>query len=356
MTPHPATLALALLTLPAVTLAQAPRLPIRLPGRFGGPAAAAAPTPAERAFSEGETQLRQGHVEAARLRFEEARRLDGRDARPVFYLGEVARQQERWPDAERLFREAVALGPTMAEAHAQLGAVLREQGRVADAVPALERALQLRPSLGEARYTLALCLEDQGQRDRSLQEYQRAAQELPSDPMPSLNLGIALASIPDRTLAQRAQAVRALTEATRRGRDRRDVLSLAGPALRQVGEGRAAVVALERARTMGPPTATILGELAQALWVAGDRPAAEQRMQEAIAAAPREAPLRYLHGLMLAETGRRNESAAEFRQAATLAPGTPLAERAAARAASLGGVTAGAATGVPQRPTRNTAR
>jgi Flp pilus assembly protein TadD len=347
-----ATLALALLSTPAVTFAQAPRLPIRLPGRFGGAAAAAAPTAAERAFTEGETQLRQGNVEAARLRFEEARRLDGRDARPVFYLGEVARQQERWPDAERLFREAVALGPSMAEAHAQLGAVLREQGRVADAVPALERALQLRPSLGEARYTLALCLEDQGQRDRAVQEYQRAAQELPSDPMPVLNLGIALASIPERTLAQRAQAVRALTEATRRGRDRRDVLSLAGPALRQVGEARAAVVALERARTMGAPTATILGELAQALWVAGDRPMAEQRMREAIAAAPREAPLRYLHGLMLAETGRRNEAAAAFRQTAALAPGTPLAERATARAASL----AGGASGVPQRPTHNTGR
>jgi Flp pilus assembly protein TadD len=352
MKPLPAALTLALLSFPTVTLAQAPRLPIRLPGRFGGPAASAAPTPAERAFSDGETQLRQGNVEAARLRFEEARRLDARDARPVFYLGEVARQQERWPDAERLFREATTLNPTMAEAHAQLGAVLREQSRVADAIPVLERALQLRPSLGEARYTLALCLEDQGQRDRAIQEYQRAAQELPSDPMPVLNLGIALASITDRTLAQRAQAVRALTEATRRGRDQRDVLAAAGPALRQVGEARAAAVALERARTMGAPTATILGELAQALWVAGDRPVAEQRMQEAIAAAPREASLRYLHGLMLAETGRRNEAAAEFRQAATLAPGTPLAGRAEARAAALGG----GAAGVPQRPTRNTAR
>ncbi len=328
------------LALPITARAQPGRLPINLPGRFGG---AAAPTPAEREFSAGEGLLRQGDAAGARARFEAARRLDPRDARPVFYLGEVSRQGERWSEAEALFREAIRLRSTMAEAHASLGAVLREAGRLPDAVAALSQAVRLSPALGEAHYNLGLCFEDQGDLARAIGEYRRATQQLASDPMPALNLGLALAAQPAATLAQRTEALNALREAVRRGASNRDVLSAAGPAFRLLGEARTAAATLERARAMGEPTATLLGELAQALWVAGDRAVAEQRMGEAIGLAPREASLRYLHALMLADAGQRARAVEELRQAAALGAGTPVEARATARLQSLSALAAPAA-------------
>lgn len=328
MKAHGTALVFALLALPASASAQPGRFPIALPGRLGG---GAAPTPAEREFSAGEGLLRQGDTAGARARFEAARRLDPRDPRPAYYLGEVSRRAERWAEAEGFFRDAIRLRATMAEAHASLGAVLREEGRLADAITALEAALRLSPTLGEAHYNLGLCLEDQGELARAINEYRRATQQLASDPMPALNLGLALAAQPSLTPAQRSQSLDAIREAVRRGSAVRDVLATAGPAFRQLGEARLAADTLERARTMGEPTATILGELAQALWVANDRVVAEQRMGEAITRAPREASLRYLHGLMLADAGQRARAVEEFRQAVTLGAGTPLEARASAR-------------------------
>ena len=45
-----------------------------------------------------------------------ARGLDPRDARPVFYLGEVARARSQWPVAEARYGEALGLDATMVEA------------------------------------------------------------------------------------------------------------------------------------------------------------------------------------------------------------------------------------------------
>lgn len=312
--------------------AQPGRLPIPIRGQPRDP------TPAEREFSAGDALLQRGDLAGARTRFEAARRLDPRDPRPVFYLGEVARRQEQWADAERLFRDAITLRPTMAEAHAQLGAVLREQDRARDAVAALEAALRIQPSLGEAHHTLALCLEDQGDTTRATQEYRTATRILSSDPFPPLNLGLMLAGQPLAPGAPtRAEALQSLREAVRRGGTNVSVLASAGPAFRRLGEARTAAETLERARAQGSPTASLLGELAQALWASGDRTVAEQRIGEAIALSPREASLRYLRGLMLAEAHQNARAVEEFRSVVQLDPEGPLAGRARARIQELSG-------------------
>jgi tetratricopeptide (TPR) repeat protein len=326
-----ATLGAALLLTLTPVYAQ-PRLPIPVPGRFGS---AAAPTPAEREFTAGETLLRRGDLDAARTRFEAARGLDARDPRPVYYLGEVARQRALWPEAEARFREAMRLRPTMAEAHASLGAVLRERGDLVGAVTALEAALRLSPGLGEARYTLALCLEDQGNTVGAEAAYRRAMTSLPEDPLPALNLGLMLASPEQITPTRRMSALAMLREAARRGRDQRNVLAAVGPAFRRLGDAAGAVAALERARGMGAPSAAVLGELAQALWVANDRPRAIEQIDAALAIAPREAPLHYLRGVMLAESEQRERAIEALRQAALLGAGTTIADRANTRIETL---------------------
>jgi tetratricopeptide (TPR) repeat protein len=309
------------------------RIPIPLPGQQNR-----APTAFELAIGRGDQALRNSNYDEAERQFNEANRLDARDARPAFYLGEIARRREQWPVAERLFREAIRRNARMAEAHASLGAVLREQGRNPDAIASLEAAIRLDGQLGEAHYGLALALEDAGQRDRAVTEYRSAVRLSPRDPLPALNLGILLANEhPARGTQPRSEALSMLQAAVRNGSDNVAVLSSAGPAFRVLGEFVSAVDALERARARStPPTATVLAELAQALWAANQRPMALTRIGEAVGRSPSSAELHYVRALMQAESGDRAGAQASLRLAIQHGGTTPLAQRARQRLAALG--------------------
>lgn len=345
--------ALALLTAASSTaLAQGGgmgRFRVPFPGR--NPAAA---TPFELAIARGDQALRRGDYATAQQQFEAAARLNPTDPRPPFYLGEVALRQQQWPAAEARFREAIRRNPRMAEAHADLGTALREQGRAGDATAAYQTAIRLDPSLSEAHFGLAMLLEDAGQRERALAEYRAAVRLAPNDPMPALNLGILLASErPPQGSQPRAEAFRMLQSAVRNAGGERAVLVSAGPALRLLGEHALAADVLERARAQGgAPSASLLGELAQALWAAGNPRLALQRIGEALAVDAQNAELHYVRGLMLAQRGERAEALAEMRAVVRLGAGTPLAQRAQQRASELQRAPAAAPAGRPAPPRR----
>lgn len=308
------------------------RIPIPLPGQR--PANA---TPFELAIARGDRALQQGQLDEARTQFEQAARLDARDARPSFYLGEIARRREQWPQAEAHFRAAIQRNSRMAEAHASLGAVLRELDRAADARASFEQAIRIDPQLGEAHYGLALCLEDAGERDRAVSSYRSAVRLNPRDAMPPLNLGILLASMrPARGTQPRAESLSMLQAAMRNAPDDVTVLASAGPALRLLGEHQSAADALERARSrMQNPSPSLLAELAQALWAAGQRPAALVRIGEAVQRAQTSAELHYVRALMQAESGDRAGATTSLRAVIQHGANTPIAERARQRLAAL---------------------
>lgn len=317
----------------ASTAPAQPRLPIpfgRTPSRE--------PTAAEREFSLGDGLLQQGDFTAALGHFDRARQLDPRDPRPVFYQGEVAFRQARFTDAERLFRAAIALRPTMAEAHAELGATLRELDRCTEAVPVLQRALHLQPSLGEAHTTLGQCFEDQQNITAALDEYRTAMRALPTDPSPALGLGLALASTrPAQHSPELAEAQRALREAMRRAdRDPR-VLTEIGTALRRLGDQHSAVMALSRARSLSAtPSASLLGELAQAHAAAGQWSLAEARLNEAMALRRDDPGLYYLRALVRLGARQNALAVSDLRQTIRLAGETALARRAQEHLRRLG--------------------
>jgi Flp pilus assembly protein TadD len=109
----------------------------------------------------------------------------------------------------------------------------------------------------------------------------------------------------------------------------------AGPALRLIGELALAADALERAGAQGNPTATLLAELAQALWASGNQTLALQRVGEAIALDGQNAEVHYVRGLMLAQRGDRPAATAEMRTVVRLANGGPLGSRAEQRLREL---------------------
>lgn len=308
------------------------RFGIRVPGQ--NPAASASPF--DLAIARGDQALRRGEYALATQQFEAAQRLDPRDARPAFYLGEVELRQAHWATAEGYFRAALRLNPRMAEAHADLGTALREQGRTADAMTEMRVAIQLDPTLAEAHFGLAMMLEDAGQRDAAIGEYRNAVRLAPNDPMPALNLGILLASgRPAPGTQARAEAFRMLQAAVRNANNERAVLVAAGPALRLLGEHSLAVQVLERARTQGTPSAPLLAELAQALFAAGNTPLALQRIGEAVQLEPQRGEYHYVRGLMLGQLGRHAEARAEMQATLRLGTDGPLAERARQALAQL---------------------
>lgn len=313
--------------------AQQPRLPFPLRG-----APAAEPTPAERAYTAGETLLRQGDYPGARARFDEARRLDPRDARAAFYLGEWEFQQGRYAEALPRFAEALRLDPNLAEAHAQRGAALRALGRVPEAIASLQEALRLRPTLGEAHTLLGLCHEDQHDTTAAVAAYRQATTRLRDDPNPAILLATVLvAGNPAPGSAEHTEALRALREAVRRGDRDVAALSTAGPLLRRLGDAAGSVRALTRARDLRtPPSAALLGELAQSHAAAAQWPLAQLRVGEAIAAAPDDVGLVYLRGLIRAAAGQPEAAAGDFREVLRRAPNDPVAARARSRLAALG--------------------
>ncbi len=308
------------------------RIPITLPGQR------TVATPFELALARGDQALGQGRLEEARAQFEQAAALDARDARPSFYLGEVARRQDQWAVAETRLREALARAPRMAEAHASLGAVLRERERLREATAEYTQAIRLDPQMAEAHHGLALCLEDAGDREGAIRAYRTAVRQGPSDPMPALNLGILLASgRPARGTQPRAEALSMLQTAMRAGAEDAVVLSSAGPALRLLGEHASAADALERARARtATPSASLLGELAQALWASGRRPEALARIGEALRRAPTAAELHYVRALMQLEQGDRAGATASLRAVVQHGGSSPLVARARERLAQRG--------------------
>ena len=105
------------------------------------------------------------------------------------------------------------------------------------------------------------------------------------------------------------------------------VLSLAGPALRRLGEARLAVDALRRAVQL-TPTTSLRVELAQSMWAAGDRPGALQQAREASQQAAGDQSARYVLALMLAEQGDIAAATAALRAVIAGAPDASLRERA----------------------------
>lgn len=317
--------------LSATAWAQRPRIPIPIRG------AAAEPTAAEREFTAGEVLLRSGQPDAARARFEAARRLDPADGRPVFYLGEVEFRGGRFAAAEPFFRAAIRLRPTMAEAHAELGSTLRELGRLDDAVAALRQAVLLNPTLGEAHLNLGLCLEERRDTAGALIAYRAASRQLRDDPTALVSLGSLLAAgAPAVGTPEHTEALRALREASRRADREPSTLAEIGPALRRLGDGPGAVRALLRAHALTPrPSAALLTELAQAHFAAGQSALATARIEEASRAAPRDASVHYVRALIRAATGDRVGASVSLREVLRLAPTGELAARARARLAAL---------------------
>jgi Tfp pilus assembly protein PilF len=112
-----------------------------------------------------------GSLEDARKEFEEELKVDPNNASAEYYLGEVARQEDKLPEAIGYFASAAKLAPDFAEAQFGLGRSLLDSGKNADAVAPLENAARLAPDNPTIHFALATAYQRIGRKEDAAREF-----------------------------------------------------------------------------------------------------------------------------------------------------------------------------------------
>src|SRR5260370_38578919 len=109
-------------------------------------------------------------AEEARKEFEAELKIFPKNAGAEYYLGEVARQADKLPQAIEHFARSAELYPSFSEAHFGLGRSLLDSGKPADGVKPLETATKLSPENPTIHFTLATAYQGPERKDDAASE------------------------------------------------------------------------------------------------------------------------------------------------------------------------------------------
>lgn len=110
-------------------------------------------------------------AEEARKEFEAELKIFPGNAGAEYYLGELARQKDKLPDAIQHFTRSAELYPSFAEAHFGLGRSLLDSGKTKEAVQPLETAVKLAPENPTMHFTLATAYQRLGRKEDAAREF-----------------------------------------------------------------------------------------------------------------------------------------------------------------------------------------
>ena len=161
-----------------------------------------------------------------------------------FRAGLAAQQQGNAQRAADAYRRAIEIDPDYAEAHANLGVVLARMGKYEEAVASYERALRINPRLNAARLNLGLAQYRAGLLPRAVQTIQAAYAADPSLLQARQLLGLLLVEA-----GKEAEAIPHLEASLQAQPDEAAVLFALGRAYTRLGDKRADGIADRLART-----------------------------------------------------------------------------------------------------------
>ena len=271
----------------------------------------------------GAVYQNQNELEAALRDLREAVELDPSALLAIELLGDVNASLNRAERAVERYEAYINLDERNARVHYKLGLSRYRAGRIETAATALQQALKLNPALGDAHYVLGLVLRDQNKLPAARRSLEEAARRLPAsqtaprealaevyalegEHTKAINELEALAAL-DATRAERLDAV-GLAQA-RAGRDDAAVTTLSRAVERFPDSPQAyaalghvwlagaqrrgdrialnkALEALQQAASRSDATSETFSELGRAWWLAGDMPAAERALRQAVARLP----------------------------------------------------------------------
>lgn len=107
----------------------------------------------------------------ARKEFEAELKIFPQSAGAEYYLGELARQQDKLPEAIEHYSRATQFSPQFGEAYFGLGRSMLDSGRAWDSLTPLKTAAQLQPENPNVHFALATAYQKLGRKDDAAREF-----------------------------------------------------------------------------------------------------------------------------------------------------------------------------------------
>jgi len=202
----------------------------------------------------GALLLARGELDVATTLFEDALRAKPNHAEGLDNLGLVKQRQGRLDEAAAHFRDALRCDPHFPNAHNNLGTLLAQEGRSAEALEHFEQAVRLRPSFAKAQQNLGIVLERLGRTSEAVAAYRETLRFDPSAREVEKRVAWILATDPDPTVRNGAEAVRLAQSASlaAHGNDPH-ALDVLAAAFAEAGRFDDAVRTAERALQLAGP-------------------------------------------------------------------------------------------------------
>jgi Flp pilus assembly protein TadD len=171
-------------------------------------AVALTPDDASAQFEAGKEAARLGRPAEAIVALRRAVELRPRFVEARSLLGLQLLNAGRAEEAIQHGREAVALRPDDPQLLLNLGAMFERTGRATEAEEQFRRVIRVSPKYAEAHNNLGWLLKDRGAWDEAMASFREAIRHRPGSTMPMLGLAWLLATHPDPSRRQPAEAVR----------------------------------------------------------------------------------------------------------------------------------------------------
>lgn len=120
--------------------------------------------------------LQAGQWQSAATLYQKILKNHPTNAEAWYFLGIIAAQQNKLPEAIHCLQQAVTHAPHVALYHVNFGIILRNHGQITNAIAALQKVLNLEPNNASAIGNLAVCYYEVGELEKSASYYQRALQ------------------------------------------------------------------------------------------------------------------------------------------------------------------------------------
>jgi protein O-mannosyl-transferase len=163
------------------------------------------PAQAESGF--GVALLQSDRLDEAILHFQKAVALQPGSAKAEEGLGMALFRKGEVDGAMVHFQQALRIQPDLAEANNNLGAALIQKGQVNEAIACYRKAVQLAPLNAEFQNNLGYALFLEGDMREAVAHYQKSLEIRPKNAITCKNLAWILATCPEATVRNGAQAV-----------------------------------------------------------------------------------------------------------------------------------------------------
>ncbi len=162
----------------------------------------------------GNALLQKGDFDAAIEQYQKALPAELNNAEAHNNLGFALFQNGKVDEAIAQYQDALQLQPGYAEAHNNLGNALVRKGDMDDAIAQFQQALQIEPNNADANNNLGIISLQHGRLADAITYYQKAVQLKPDSPEIENNLAWVLATAPQTSLRNGAEAVQLAEKAS----------------------------------------------------------------------------------------------------------------------------------------------